>query len=69
MTHTPITLYRVSTRNAVFGIEVDADGKIMRAAPYARARQGQPALAVLTRLQARWGATIEIIDEGAESAD
>ena len=54
-------LYRVTTSKAVFGIEVGPDGRIIRAAPYAKARKGQIAQSVLKRLKERWGAHIEII--------
>lgn len=60
------TLYRITTRQAVFGIEVSRDGKIIRAAPYAKARKGQAAQGVLKRLEERWGAQIEIIESSSE---
>ena len=51
-------LYRLLTRTAVFGIEVQA-GRVVRAAPYARAA-GSKAVSVLERWQKR-GATIEYL--------
>lgn len=62
MTNDQTTLFRIATGKAVFGIEVGPDGRIIRAAPYAKARKGQPAENVLKRLEERWGAHIEIID-------
>ena len=56
------TLYRITTRKAVFGIEVGLDGKIIRAAPYAKARKRQAAQGMLKRLEERWGAEIEIVE-------
>jgi hypothetical protein len=61
----PPALYRIVTRKAVFGIEVDSEGKIIRAAPYAKARSGQAVQPVLERLEQRWGAQIEIVDPPA----
>lgn len=62
-------LYRVVTSKAVFGIEVDSDGIIVRAAPYAKARPGQAAQPVLERLRKRWQAHIELVDPPAPADD